>query len=94
MDTPGKGQVDVWYLPRNANGTLVLPKAQRGQGDDPIKRWFEEAQVDDLELWGTPMNLQFFRSNVPNKVKLYLDSPHNPENAIASARTDKANDTY
>jgi hypothetical protein len=36
-DTPGEGQVDVWYLPRDANGTLVLPKAQRGQGDDPIK---------------------------------------------------------
>ena len=56
-DTPGKGQVDVWYLPHDANGTLALPKAQRGQGDDPIKRWFEEAQVDDPELWGTPMNL-------------------------------------
>jgi hypothetical protein len=50
--------------------------------------------VDDPELWGTPMNLQCFRSNVPNKVKLYLDSPHNPENAVAPARTDEAHDTY
>ncbi len=86
--------MDVWYLPHNANGTLALPKAQRGQGDDPIKHWFEEAQVDDPELWGTPMNLQCFRSNVPNKAKLYLNSPHNPENAVAPARTDEANDTY
>ena len=50
VDPPGEGQVDVWYLPRDANGTLALPKAQRGQGDDLIKRWFEEAQADDLEL--------------------------------------------
>jgi hypothetical protein len=94
VDPPGEGQVDVWYLPHDANGTLVLPKAQRGKGDDLLKRWFEEAQADDPELWGAPMNLQCFRSNLPNKAKLYLDSPYNPENAVAPERTDEADATY
>ena len=89
VDPPGEGQVDVWYLPCNANGTLTLPKAQRGQGDDLLKRWFEEAQADYPEVWSAPMNLQCFRSHLPNKAKLYLDSPHNPENAVAPARTDE-----
>ena len=94
VDPPGEGQVDVWYLPRDANGTLALPKAQRGQGDDLLKRWFEEAQADYPEVWSTPMNLQCFRSHLPNKAKLYLDSPHNPENAVAPARTDEADATH
>ncbi len=50
VDPPGKGQVDVWYLPCHTNGTLALPKAQRGQGDDLLKRWFEEVQADDPEV--------------------------------------------
>lgn len=95
VDPPGEGQVDVWYLPRDANGTLALPKAQRGQGDDLLKRWFEEAQADYPEVWSAPMNLQCFRSHLPNKAKLYLDSPHNPENAVAPARTaDEADATH
>ena len=93
VDPPGEGQVDVWYLPRDENGTLALPKAQRGQGDDPLKRWFEEAQADDPAVWST-MNLHCFWSNLLNKAKLNLDSPHNPENAVAPARTDEADATY
>ncbi len=40
------------------------------------------------------MNLQCCRSNLPNKAKVYLGSPHNPENAVAPARTDEADATY
>jgi hypothetical protein len=40
------------------------------------------------------MNLQCFRGHLPNKAKLYLDSPHNPENAVAPARTDEADATH
>lgn len=93
VDPPGEGQTDVWHLPRDATGTLALPKAKRGRGDDLLKRWFEEAQADDQGLWGA-MNLQCFRSNLPNKANLYLQSPHNPENAVAPARTDEADATY
>ncbi len=88
MQSPDKGQ-DGWYLPRNANGMLALPRAQKEQGDDIVKRWFEEAKDDDSELWGAPMNHQNFWGNLMNKAKLFLASPHNPENAVAPERTDK-----
>ncbi len=71
------------------NGVLALTRPQRGMGGDIVKLWFEEAQADDPKLWGAPMNLQNIWSNLPNKAKQFLESPHNPENVMAPARTDE-----
>jgi hypothetical protein len=84
--SPDKGQ-DGWYLPCNVNGKLALPRAQRGNGGNIVKLWFEKAQVDNLVLWGTPMNLQNFWTNLPHKAKLFLLSPHNQENSLPPVRT-------
>jgi hypothetical protein len=83
-----KGQ-DRWYLPCNKNGMLAVPRVQRGMGGDIVNLWFEEAQADDPKLWGAPMNLQNFRSNLSNKAKQFLESSHNPENVVAPARIDE-----
>ncbi len=75
----------------DSNCALVVPNATRG-GQDPAKLWYNEAHIEDAELFST-INLQCFKTNVQNTAKKWYDGANNPVNGSNPPRTTDQHDT-
>ncbi len=63
----------------DGNSAMVVPNATRGAVPDLVKTWFDDARVEEAELFST-INLQCFRSNVKTAASKWYNGAHNPEN--------------
>ena len=75
----------------DGNRALVVPNATRG-GRDPVKLWYDEARIEDAELFST-INLRCFRTNAQNTAKIWYDGANNPVNGSNPPRTTDQHDT-
>jgi hypothetical protein len=70
----------------DGNSVLVVPNATRGAVPDLVKKWFDNARVEEAELFST-INLQCFQSNVNTATSKWYNGAHNPENGSNPPRT-------